>query len=350
MSKMGLGLYERKPELFADANTVNANVALIFHYALDIADQLAPSIERMGREYWSTADQDAMLLSTDLAGLRTMGQMQAESLCDMWPAITCWQGLNEVMRVGVEDWLRRQVAFELGFADGCSGRGKTMCCLNAPPGVEPVPAEMFFASYAEIIRPLMAHPAVRYWGRHVYSAHRTAHLWDDPEWFALRHRKIAAGLRAAGVRVPPIAVTELGWADGWRAAGLQDYQAADDLEWFADQIADDPDIAVTMVFCDGDSGGWQDHDVHATGIIGRLAAWNAAHPSAPIGVYVPPEGGTVYEWKYAFVQAAVQYGAGNPTTDIMYDHLGNAWQYGEEGLLFSHKADNWKVYWFSKNA
>lgn len=278
--KLGIGAYQYRPELAADANAVNASAVLLFQRALDLAYQIEPGIEIIGREFWSTADQDAMLLSLDLEGLRTLGEWQANSLCRMWPRVHCWQGLNEVMRAGHLDWLQRQVAFELGFADGCAANGKTMCAINAPPGVEPTPESEpeFFPLFAETIRPLMAHPAVKYWGRHVYSKHRTAHLWDDPDWFALRHRQIVAGLMDWQVDVPPIAVTELGWADGWRAAGFEDYQAADDLDWFAAQVQDDADIAHLMVFCDGDSGGWADHDVHGTGIIGRMADWNEAHP------------------------------------------------------------------------
>ncbi|MDO8673648.1 MAG: hypothetical protein Q7O66_19740 [Dehalococcoidia bacterium] len=278
MSKLGIGIYERRPELVADANQIGCHTVLLFHYALDLAPQINTGIEIIGREFWGTENQDGMLLSTDLAGLKTLGYWQADTLCQMWPRIDCWVGLNEVMRSGNLDWLQRQVAFELGFADACQSHSKTMCAINAPPGVEPLQNEAFFAVYAETIRPLMAHPAVKYWGRHVYSKSRTAHLWDDAEYYALRHRSIVLGLRQAGVRVPPIVVTELGWADGWRATGMTDAQAADDLIWYADQVRADTDVHSVHVFGCGDSGGWHDHDVHDTGMIGRAAAWNVENP------------------------------------------------------------------------
>ncbi|MDO8703614.1 MAG: hypothetical protein Q7J84_01570, partial [Sulfuricaulis sp.] len=277
---LGIGLYENRPELAADANAIKASTVLLFDRALALTDRIAPGIEIIGREYWSTKDQDDMLQNINLEGLRVKGWWRADNLCQMFPRVDCWQGLNEVMRSGNLDWLQRQVAFELGFAEGCQTHRKTMCAINAPPGVEPLRGEAFFAVYAETIRPLMAHPAVKYWGRHVYSKWRTAHLWVDPDYYALRHRSIVLGLRQAGVRVPPIVVTELGWADGWRATGMADYQAADDVEWYANQVRADTDVHSVHIFCVGDSGGWHDHDVHATGIIGRAAAWNAANPTS----------------------------------------------------------------------
>ena len=54
------------------------------------------------------------------------------------------------------------------------------------------------------------------------------------------------------------------------------------------------------------------------------------------------------EWKLKFSEVVgsdiAKYGT--PTTDIMYDAQGNAWQYSDKGLLFAHKADGWHVYWF----
>jgi hypothetical protein len=59
-------------------------------------------------------------------------------------------------------------------------------------------------------------------------------------------------------------------------------------------------------------------------------------------------GGTM-EWKLAFANYANTHPeVGTPTTDIMYDDQGNAWQYSDKGMLFSAKGLGWEIFWFPK--
>ena len=125
-----------------------------------------------------------------------------------------------------------------------------------------------------------------YWHLHEYSQPT---MQTDSGVLCLRYKRLAAELRAAKVRVPPLLITETGIdggavtperqhqarpKKGWKTfATREGYQAQ--LAWYDDELCRDPDVEVATPFVSEAVPEWMDFDfdeAHARWLCGRHVA------------------------------------------------------------------------------
>lgn len=313
--KLGIGVYNTNISL-ADVVYSNATVALLYQPGpLQFAAEIkaaAPGMALVGRVWF---DPDVTLRAGgDSIGIPSMftwpgrsdrldiARNLANFLVDHWPSIDIWQLFNEgtlrdehALR---SDWLRGVVEIERVFAAQVHARGKRFVALNHAVGSYPTsawePADMV-SEYVGIIAPLLNDANVDYLGLHAYGCSR-----DDNKLSgggradcALRHRILAADLRAAGVRVPPIIFTEYGQNVGWKGM-LSEDDMWNDIRWWADEVLPESGVFGSAYFSLADSGGFAAFDINGTSIPGRIRQYN--------GGAAPPPGGETHDRAWAFRQ------------------------------------------------
>lgn len=126
-----------------------------------------------------------------------------------------------------------------------------------------------------------------YWHLHEYSQPT---MQTDAGALCLRYRRFVQELRAAGVRVPPLLITETGIdggavtperqgqakpKKGWKTfATREQYQAQ--LAWYDAELCKDDYVVAAVPFVSGPVGEWADFDVDES-----LARWICARHTAP---------------------------------------------------------------------
>jgi hypothetical protein len=193
-----------------------------------------------------------------------------------WPR--CYYGRNEP---DLDDpgRLEKAVRFEIGFTRRLHEHGCRSCVLNLAAGTPRSP-EAFFT---DDVRELLS--LADYVGYHAYgSADAVFACRGTMEDHALRWRRVVAGCRERGWRVPPLIYTE-GTVDAeWIAHGdrFTPEMVRDDLLGFGDALLNDPWSVGLCVFL---TGAWpgqreQARDItkYPIRIIQPLRAWNRDHP------------------------------------------------------------------------
>ena len=283
--KLGLGVYANYQRAIDDVVASNATCCLLFADACARAAEIKQRASGMlviGRDYRSDEEQWAMLALPEPQRSQTFWTW-GRWLASTYPDVDVWQALNETYYPGGLERLRAVVAAEIAFTNGVASVGRRSCVLNAATGTYPVPGDPErageYVTFAREVKPLLEHPAVAFLGLHAYGSPRTQYMRDDAAWFALRYREFVRGLRACGVRVPPVVITEYGQPNGWRQF-MNAEEAAADLAWFGSEIAKDDYVFGATYFLDGtiDAGKWGRFDILYTSVPVALARWNAANP------------------------------------------------------------------------
>ena len=117
-------------------------------------------------------------------------------------------------------------------------------------------------------------------------------MWDNQGWHCLRYRHTIQELRDVGARVPPIIIGECGIDGGvlgrtTAGRGWKSYDTRDgykeQLAWYDDELAKDPEVACATTFVSGPNQDWVDFDVDE-----ELARWIEARHT---GAEMPAEPG-----------------------------------------------------------
>ena len=243
-----------------------------WHFVMDPGrDNLWPGSQAAGR-LW--LDFDNTINSTYVA----RGAVGAEAYFQRClpkfresPWIKVWQGPNEPQPMSDLNFVKAFAAFDSRMIDLMHGVGLLYC--SGTFGVTWPRVEQIMLFRESMLK-------ADYMSMHLYSAPTMQS--NNQADFALHHRPIIAKLRAEGVRVPPILVTEAGLDGGcagqdgcgWKAitpsVSREQYQAQ--LAWFDTELCKDPDIIAVCIFTGGPKPDWitfEVDEVLARWIMGR---------------------------------------------------------------------------------
>lgn len=160
------------------------------------------------------------------------------------PWVYCWEGPNEAQSTGNIAEVQSAAAFWSRWIDLMHNAG----LLTA------------FGSWG-VCWPMWGHAVLfresfqksDFWTMHEYGAPTLQ--TNSGEW-SLRHRGVIRELRAAGVRVPPLIISEAGIdgglcnqaGQGWKSFGLSPEQYEQQLMWYDDELKKDSDVVTATIF------------------------------------------------------------------------------------------------------
>lgn len=227
-------------------------------------DNLWPDSQTVGR-LW--LDQDNMINSTYVArGTAGADAYFARCLPKFResPWVKVWQAANESQPMSENFFVVTQAAFESRFVDLMHGVGLKVC--TGSWGVTwPRPDQITL--FKDALN------KTDYFSVHEYSAPT---MQSDVGNNCLHYRKLLVALRAAGIRVPPLLITECGIdcgvtgqsGKGWKTCGISREQYEQQLLWYNTEICKDPDVVAVFVFTGGPKSDWLTFEVDEV-----LARW-----------------------------------------------------------------------------
>ena len=264
---------------------MSAKVHLVDEGRLDMTTKIREALGRdaivvlkMNAEAWAARSGiDLFGREPEAYGARFADHcMQRSRQTGHWPR--CYYGLNEP-DIDDPERLSKACRFEIGFTRRLHENGCRSCVLNHATGT-PRSLDAFFT---DDVRELLR--TADYVGYHAYGSDEEIFACGgDGEDHALRWRRIAAGCRERGWRMPPVIYTE-GTVDAeWIAQGdrFTPEMVRDDLIGFGEALLDDPWATGLCVFL---TGAWpgqaeQARDItkYPARIIEPVRVWNRDHP------------------------------------------------------------------------
>jgi len=184
------------------------------------------------------------------------------------PWIHCWELANEPQPMSDLNFVKAFAAYSSKAVDLMHNAGLKVCIISGGvtwPRVEQISLFRDALQKAD------------YWSLHLYAAPTMQS--PNPDDFALHHRPLIAKLKADGIRVPPLLITEAGLDGGcigqggcgWKALGLSREQYQGQLAWFDSELLKDPEVLCATIFTGGPQSMWSSFEVDE-----QLARWMAA--------------------------------------------------------------------------
>lgn len=182
------------------------------------------------------------------------------------PWIWAWQGPNEGQPMSDDNFVKASASFWSRFVDLMHSVG--LLVLIGSWGV----------TWPRIDQIVLFKDALQKadgWATHEYSAPTMQTRTGD---FCLHYRQLIAKLKNAGIRVPPLYITETGldcgctgqMGKGWKTLGISREQYEAQLAWYDDELSKDPEVKCATVFTGGPKSDWVTFEVDEV-----LARWIA---------------------------------------------------------------------------
>lgn len=237
-----------------------------------------PGARIIGRTYMPDGESNAMIRHGHAGGEAWFNRWR--SFYESRPYIWCWEGPNEPQPMSDRSFRTSLDGFtyrwtELMHQHGWKVAG--MCWGVGWPD----------RGHAREMAGSVQH--LDYLAVHEYSAKQMA---DGVGWYCLRYRNTVAELESAGIRVPPILITECGIdggvlgqsyaRTGWKSYASEDQYLAQ-LKWYDGELKKDSYIEAATIFVAGPNQDWIDFEVTES-----LAAKLATYIKNDVPVDPPP--------------------------------------------------------------
>ena len=237
-----------------------------------------PGKQVIGRTYLDDGQSNALV---------AQGAAGADAWFErFWPIytsrayVTWWEGPNEPQDIYNPTFRKALVAFTLRLAERLHGIGKRIVALNLSVGAPDILEFMDFKGLAGAVDAI---------GLHEYSAPT---MQSGAGWYCLRYRKYKAAWATAGLKFPPILITECGIdggvlnpsrpRTGWKSYASREAYLSQ-LQWYDAELAKDPEVLAATIFTANPDGIWADFDFDVD-----LSRRLAAHIAAGVPPEVPP--------------------------------------------------------------
>lgn len=272
------------------------------------------NVKVVGRSFIPDGETNA-LIQQGRAGARLWFNRIAPTLLAR-PYVWAWEGPNEPQPVANWDFCNRLAEFTDEAASLFHGIGRKFIGGNLsegnPGAVTDTERANLFCAIAQ------GFSNCDFWGYHCYWTPQTEHKESGyTQWHARSDKLMADYAAARGIKLPPRFITECGHdgqiigrranVAGWRALGetWADYKA--DLQRFATDIADEPEVVATFVFVAGANPDWLSFDLGEAETREVQTLETPAQPTqpaptpqavivAPYALARPLKGGTVSQW------------------------------------------------------
>jgi hypothetical protein len=192
------------------------------------------------------------------------------------PWVKVWQGPNEPQPMSDLNFVKAFAAFDSRMIDLMHGVGLLYC--SGTWGVTWPRVEQIMLFRDSMLK-------ADYMSMHLYSAPTMQSNNQDD--FALHHRPIIAKLKAEGVRVPPLLITEAGldggcsgqggcgWKTIFPSVSREQYQTQ--MSWFNTEVCKDTDLLAAFFFTGGPKSEWVSFEVDEV-----LARWIMSTHASPV--------------------------------------------------------------------
>lgn len=266
-----------------------------------------PGKQIIGRVYMPDSDSNA-LVAQGAAGAETWFRFCQPTFARA-PYIRIWEGPNEPQPVADLAFCRHLSEFTIHLAELMHSAGLQLVGGNLSEGNPGGDEAQRRACFQEIARGLTH---CDYWSQHCYWVldypHPEAGMTD---WHAFRYRMNMRYAAEAGIRLPPLLITECGVdggvvarpKKGWRTFCRDRAHYMAQLAMFDAELAKDPYVLTATVFTAGPMG-WEDFEVDRemndminAHIQAQGGSYAPAAPSAPpvLGDLLKTEFGADYE-------------------------------------------------------
>ena len=237
-----------------------------------------PGKQVIGRTYLDDGQSNALV---------AQGAAGADAWFErFWPIytsrayVTWWEGPNEPQDIYNQTFRKALVAFTLRLTERLHSIGRKIVALNLSVGAPDILEFMDFKGLAGKVDAV---------GLHEYSAPT---MQSGAGWYCLRYRKYKAAWATAGLKFPPVLITECGIdggvlnpprpRTGWKSYASREAYLAQ-LQWYDAELAQDAEVLAATIFTSGPDGVWTDFDFDAD-----LSRRLAAHIKAGVPPEVPP--------------------------------------------------------------
>lgn len=283
MSKLALHFQKRTPW----DRTVMAAGGFGWAKVMDPGgDNPWPGTKTAGRCFIGGDDVDASYVLRGAAGADDYFQRCLATYMGA-PWIECWEAANEFK---VDEAGRRAayVAFMVRWTERMHGIGRKVAVGSWGVGQPQLRYWRPDSTEVRDLGPIFAR--ADYLALHEYAP--GADMSTGADAYLLRHRLLVKEMRALGLRVPPILITEFGidaGKRGWSKVGdWARFQAQ--LAWASGELDQDPDVQAAFLFTSGADGIWMEAGFAFEQDCARwLADYVRSHPSPqPVPVTPPP--------------------------------------------------------------
>jgi hypothetical protein len=251
-----------------------------------------PGKQIIGRVYMPDNDSHR-LVAQGVSGAETWFRFCQPTFARA-PYIRIWEGPNEPQPVADLGFCRKLSEFTIRLAELMHGAGLQLVGGNLSEGNPGGDEAQRRACFVEIARGL-AH--CDYWSQHCYWVLDYPHPESGMnDWHAFRYRMNVRYANEAGIRLPPLLITECGVDGGvvampkrgWRTFCRDRAHYMQQLAMFDAELAKDPYVLTANIFTAGPMG-WEDFDVTR-----EMNDMINAHIQAQGGSYsyVPEPGGS----------------------------------------------------------